>query len=168
VSVLLRFVVPGEPVAWQRTRINRSGYHFTAEKTRTAQATIAEAGGLAFRAAFGLHPLLDEPLSLSIVAFCGTKAKRAHGRYRTTRPDLDNYVKTVMDALNGVIWLDDARIVHIDARKVWAEEPRLSIVVCEPIDYGKVDHGKETRAVTARTENELLPLSTKGGGIRLF
>jgi hypothetical protein len=73
-----------------------------------------------------------------------------------------------MDALNGVIWLDDARIVHIDARKVWAEEPRLSIVVCEPIDYGKVDHGKETRAVTARTENELLPLSTKGGGIRLF
>ena len=163
-SVLLRFTVPGEPVAWQRTRINRSGYHFTAAKTRAAQLAIAETA----RLAFGQRPLLDGPLSLSIIARCGTKAKKTHGRYKTTRPDLDNYVKTVMDALNGVIWLDDARVVQIDACKLWSETPQLTIVVSEPIIYGQVEHGKKAGNATTRDSNELLPLSTTGGRIRVL
>lgn len=34
------------------------------------------------------------------------------------RPDIDNYVKGVFDALNGVAWLDDGQICFISARKV--------------------------------------------------
>lgn len=33
------------------------------------------------------------------------------------RGDLDNYVKTVLDALNGVAWDDDSQVVKITAIK---------------------------------------------------
>lgn len=33
------------------------------------------------------------------------------------RGDLDNYVKTVLDALNGVAWPDDSQVVKITAIK---------------------------------------------------
>lgn len=39
----------------------------------------------------------------------------------TVKPDLDNLVKTVKDALNGVAWEDDAQVVYIDAHKFYAK-----------------------------------------------
>lgn len=35
----------------------------------------------------------------------------------THKPDLDNVVKLVLDALNGYAWHDDAQVIHIDATK---------------------------------------------------
>ena len=34
------------------------------------------------------------------------------------RGDIDNYAKLIMDALNGVAWVDDRQIVTLSARKV--------------------------------------------------
>ena len=38
--------------------------------------------------------------------------------------DLDNLIKFVLDALNGVLYDDDSRIVGINAYKVWADDPQ--------------------------------------------
>lgn len=35
----------------------------------------------------------------------------------TKKPDVDNIAKLVLDALNGVMWADDAQIVHLDVTK---------------------------------------------------
>lgn len=49
------------------------------------------------------------------------------------KPDLDNQIKLVGDALNGCLWRDDAQLVEVVARKVWCEGPgvpEFTVVTC--------------------------------------
>lgn len=45
----------------------------------------------------------------------------------TKKPDLDNLVKAVLDALNGVAYMDDSRISNINASKEYGREPSVWI-----------------------------------------
>lgn len=59
-------------------------------------------------------------------------ARRTKGHVRPiVKPDLDNYIKSTLDALNGVIWTDDATIVELNTSKWYAEDPRIEIEVKE-------------------------------------
>jgi len=44
-----------------------------------------------------------------------------------TRPDIDNYEKTVYDAINGVVFVDDSQIVDVRAEKYYSIIPRIEI-----------------------------------------
>lgn len=56
---------------------------------------------------------------------------RRYERYKTSRPDLDNLEKPVLDALKRAGWIqDDALIVKMQTMKVWAEQDGLELVVC--------------------------------------
>ncbi len=58
--------------------------------------------------------------------------RRLSGEHRPiVKPDLDNYVKSALDALNGVLWTDDARIVELHAFKHYSDSPRIEVVVKE-------------------------------------
>lgn len=46
-----------------------------------------------------------------------------------TRPDIDNYIKQVLDGLNGIVWEDDGQIVRLVADKWYSASPRLEITV---------------------------------------
>jgi Holliday junction resolvase RusA-like endonuclease len=46
------------------------------------------------------------------------------------RPDIDNYAKAILDALNGVMWADDGQIVQLTASKSYGE-PRVEIEIQE-------------------------------------
>jgi Holliday junction resolvase RusA-like endonuclease len=48
------------------------------------------------------------------------------------RPDADNILKLVADALNGVAYDDDKRVVVASVCKLWSSQPRLEITI-EPI-----------------------------------
>jgi len=45
------------------------------------------------------------------------------------RPDVDNYAKTVLDALNGTIWTDDSRIVAMNIEKYYSIYPRIEVIL---------------------------------------
>lgn len=58
------------------------------------------------------------------------RARRLSGVHRpTVKPDLDNYIKSTSDALNGIIWADDNCIVSLAAEKYYADEPHLVVEV---------------------------------------
>lgn len=45
------------------------------------------------------------------------------------KPDTDNYIKSTLDALNGVLWHDDAQIVKITAEKRYSDHPKITVSV---------------------------------------
>ena len=47
------------------------------------------------------------------------------------KPDVDNVVKSVMDALNNVAYIDDKQVVSLKAEKFYSKYPRLVIVIQE-------------------------------------
>ncbi|MBC9021216.1 RusA family crossover junction endodeoxyribonuclease [Limosilactobacillus fermentum] len=64
------------------------------------------------------------------------RARRLSGVHRpTVKPDLSNYIKALEDGLNGIIWIDDNRIVQIVAEKKYSDRPHIVIEV------NKVDKG---------------------------
>lgn len=85
------------------------------------------------------RPLHEGPLMLRVRAFyappkswSGRKAAAALGTPKTSKPDIDNVVKLIKDALNGVVWVDDAQVAWIDAGKFIGARNETVIEVLEP------------------------------------
>lgn len=55
------------------------------------------------------------------------RKKLTEGQFHQQRPDLDNCLKSVLDGLRNVAFLDDCQIVAILAYKHWSERPRAEV-----------------------------------------
>lgn len=75
-------------------------------------------------------------------------------------PDLDNIVKLVQDALNGVVYLDDRQICELAARKRYGEAERVEVVIDELVTIS--DHPALLRSLkrVLEAENEITPRGT--------
>jgi Holliday junction resolvase RusA-like endonuclease len=62
------------------------------------------------------------PSSLSKV-----KKGLAVGRYRPKKPDIDNIAKYYLDAMNDVVYFDDAQIVALNVVKKYSLKPNVRI-----------------------------------------
>ncbi|GEQ04541.1 RusA family crossover junction endodeoxyribonuclease [Staphylococcus gallinarum] len=78
--------------------------------------------------------MIDKPIKLIIEFYfpllkSWSKKKRVAmiGQYKRTKPDIDNLIKTVLDAANGHLWKDDNQIVEIQSFKKYADEPKIVI-----------------------------------------
>jgi len=49
------------------------------------------------------------------------------------RPDLDNMIKAVKDALTGIVYRDDGQICLEIASKKYADEPGIKIIIQDTI-----------------------------------
>lgn len=45
------------------------------------------------------------------------------------KPDLDNYIKAVLDASNGILYKDDGQIVALSSQKMYSYHPRIEIEI---------------------------------------
>lgn len=55
---------------------------------------------------------------------------RLSGSHRpVVKPDTDNYIKSTLDGLNGLLWEDDNQIVDLVAHKYYSDKPRVEIEV---------------------------------------
>lgn len=97
------------------------GHAVTPEKTRKYEKLIREEW---------THGMMNGPLHVTTVftfkvpkSYSKKKHEELIGRPKTTKPDLDNLVKAVLDALNGVAFEDDSRICSISAVKIYGTEP---------------------------------------------
>ena len=117
---MIRFRVNLQPVAKGRPRFASRGNFavaYTDAKTREAETNFA-AQAVKYRP----ERPLEGPIKLNLVfASIRPKSKSKKIVHWTTRPDLDNFVKLVKDALNKIFWRDDSQIVELNARKVYGD-----------------------------------------------
>ncbi len=54
----------------------------------------------------------------------------------TTKPDLDNYLKAIKDALKGICWRDDSQVVAYREPfgKYYSAKPRVEVDVLEGVN----------------------------------
>jgi Holliday junction resolvase RusA-like endonuclease len=65
----------------------------------------------------GLEAPLEGALGVSI-DFAATRPKTT--KLLCPKGDIDNFLKSALDAFNGLLWEDDHCIVHIEGAKRWA------------------------------------------------
>ncbi len=127
------FTVFGPIVGKGRPRASRRGKTVrlrTPERTRQYEKAIRNR----YYADYHAQPSLPGPIGVRLVAMFKRpqshfrtlggkpteKLKSAAPVHCTKVPDLDNVVKVVLDALNGVAFKDDSNVTNITARKEWA------------------------------------------------
>lgn len=139
---VVRFTVPGEPVAKGRARAfirgGKIGHH-TPDKTARYENLVR----IVAKQAIGSAKPLECPISLRCAFWLpvpmsySSKRRKAclNGSERhCKRPDIDNLLKSVKDGCNGVVWVDDCQVVEVSARKCYGETPGVDVeisLVCE-------------------------------------
>lgn len=128
----LNFIIPGEPKGKGRPRLGRSGHAYTPHETAAYENLVK----MCFR---GKHPdhvpiASDIPVECTILAFYGipkSVSKKKHSQMLDDvirplkKPDADNIIKIICDALNGIAYHDDAQIVKVTFIKAYDDTPRV-------------------------------------------
>jgi Holliday junction resolvase RusA-like endonuclease len=125
---MISFTLELEPVAKGRPMFSRQGHAYTPEKTRQFEKTVR-----ILSKAFAPKEPLTGPLSLSCWFFMKPPQRRVRD-LPTCKPDIDNLIKGVKDALNGLMWADDSQVCVMSAGKFYdwtGGKPRIEIRIAE-------------------------------------
>lgn len=123
----LLFTVPGEPQAKERARVfgfkkaSGVGVRGVTPKRTRAYAEVVRSAAMAAVSSAGWEFGEDEYYSVTIAVY------RTHFR---KSGDLDNYVKAVLDAMNGAVFDDDRYVRKLAAALLQdRENPRVEVTV---------------------------------------
>lgn len=129
------FIIFGNPVAKGRPRVGKFGT-YTPEKTVNYENLVK----MSYIEAYSKEPLLENDLEVTINFYFSipkstSKKKRElmlNGKImHNKRPDIDNCIKSITDALNEIAYKDDNQIVKIQASKYYSDEPKTVVFIEE-------------------------------------
>ncbi len=122
-------IIPGVPKPKSRPRFNtKTGKAFN--KDRKEDLTLS----FIVQSQWNSDPL-DVPVLLDVTffmpipkSFSKKKQNELDGKYYEKKIDLDNLIKK-LDYLNGIVFVDDAKVCTIAASKIYSFSPRTEIEV---------------------------------------
>mgnify|MGYP003335753616 FL=1 len=137
----LKLSVPGEPIGQPRHQVCTIGgrprmYLPTKHPVHAFKAAIRAA----FVSEAGKWRTIQGPVLVGIQVWFGMpaswsrKKRTSHcGLYHAQKPDADNVVKAVLDALTDCeVWVDDSQVVICQVTKRWGwQEPQTLIEIVE-------------------------------------
>ena len=137
-TLVVTFTVDGDPIPKGRPRFARRGQFV---QTYTDSKTLEYETHVAMRARHAIGS--SEPLkgALSVFLYLRYAVPESYTKKRKEacllglefpkRIDLDNVYKSITDAMNGIVYLDDSQIVEAHIKKVYAEVAGANIMVQE-------------------------------------
>lgn len=132
----IKFTVPGEPVAKGRPRFVRRGKFtstYTPKKTADYEAKVRkyfnEFKPKNYTPIEG--PVEANALCVKSIPTSLSKKKKTEliGKPCTKKPDTDNIIKSILDPLNGIAYIDDSQVCKLSGLKIYGEVPRVEIEI---------------------------------------
>ena len=140
----IKIYAPIEPFGKQRTSTTIEDSrvkHYTPGKTRKFEKDL---GLFANQSMEGKEPLKG-PLKVIItfkmpIPKSWPKWKQSGARegsiVPTAKPDIDNLLKSALDACNAIVWEDDNQIVDLYTRMRFADTPSVNMIVEQMLNWG--------------------------------
>lgn len=99
--------------------MTRKGHVYTPAETQSDEAVVRQMASLEMRG----KPPLAGPLSLHIRMVRNYpkswRKKQRLARWVTGKPDCDNVLKLIADAMNGIVYGDDAQIAQVLVSRIY-------------------------------------------------
>ena len=138
----MMFEIPGEPHGKGRPRFRRLGNFvstYNDKKTQSYEALVKQSA----KEAFGDTDILETPISLYL--YIKLPIPKSYSKKRSEaclngsekpikKPDASNVLKSVEDAMNGVVYKDDSQIVNFHVTKVYSPQSGIDVCVKECLD----------------------------------
>lgn len=126
---MVEFTVYGLPVAQGRPKFYRRGKQVGCYDPAKSKAWKSEVRRFALERGAKIQ---EGPLDMTLYFYLPRpKSLPKKVRHHTRRPDLDNYCKSVLDALKGVFYRDDSQIICLIARKGYVQNGEQTGVVVQ-------------------------------------
>lgn len=139
----ITFTVPGVPVGKQRagrhttTTTDTTGVTRSQTRSFTPSATKNYEELVASWARISRVELIEGPVEIGIAILrtippSWSKRKRDAARaerYATGKPDIDNVVKSILDALSGIAYRDDTKVAKLAVVRLWGLKDSVDITV---------------------------------------
>ncbi len=130
---MYEFEVPGKITGKARPRVNtETGRAYTPASTKEYELLIKQY----FKIKYPRYEILQGRIAVKIIA-CFAIPKSTSQKQKTLmlenkisptkKPDIDNIVKIILDALNKMAFKDDSQITKIQVEKLYAEEEKIKI-----------------------------------------
>jgi Holliday junction resolvase RusA-like endonuclease len=136
---MIDLFIPGLPVPQPRAKATRRGSHaaiYTPTNADAWKAQIAHEVSAVVEApmvgALRVHLRFRFPRPKSHFGARGLKSTAP--TYHTTRPDVDNLAKAILDALRGIAWTDDGQVAILSVAKTYHETPGVEIEVRKAVE----------------------------------
>lgn len=128
----IRFFVEGDPKGKGRPRfIRATGHAITPPASASYERMVQEHA----RAAMTGSAMLQGPLRLDLVVYFARplswRGKQLETVWHTSKPDWDNLGKMISDAMNGIVFKDDAQIAEAHVSKKYGLMAGVQITVQE-------------------------------------
>jgi Holliday junction resolvase RusA-like endonuclease len=130
----MTFTISGNPVPKARPRVV-NGHAYTPRETAAYERTVQWCYKAAARGALTISTPCEVAIVFRFPIPASARRKTMPDKIKPGdphihKPDVDNLCKTILDALNGLAFTDDALVASITARKEYGE-PGTEVTITE-------------------------------------
>ena len=135
--MIYEFEMPGEIVGKARPRMNtRTGRAYTPTNTKMYEYALRQW----FIRAYPYFTPIETRVKVTIIAYFdipkSTSKKKEEEMLSesispTKKPDIDNIIKIILDAMNKFAFKDDTQVTKLEIEKKYAKSPKIYIKIEE-------------------------------------
>ena len=119
------------PVPAARPRVSRWSTYYPKKYTQFKKDMEALTGEISTTPCENLVCVSLEFMIKIPKSWSKKKRLERENTYCNNNSDIDNYIKAILDSLNGVYFIDDRQVVEVFAIKKYSNEPRILFKMME-------------------------------------